>query len=69
MTDQYLGPLVSGDEITSELRKRKKKDVYKTVSGSSKKLIAEKVKLGRSWRLADGQKEREVNADGQGQAC
>ena len=45
MTDQYLGPLVSGEEITSELRSRKRKDVYKTVSGSSKKLIAEKVKL------------------------
>ena len=45
MTNQYLGPLVSGEEITSELRSRKRKDVYKTVSGSSKKLIAEKVKL------------------------
>ena len=53
MTDQYLGPLVSGDEITSELRNRKKKDVYKTVSGSSKKLIAEKVKLEEAdgWRM------------------
>ena len=53
MTDQYLAPLVSGDEITSELRKRKKKDVYKTVSGSSKKLIAEKVKLEEAdgWRM------------------
>ena len=45
MADQYLGPLVSGEEITSELRSRKRKYVYKTVSGSSKKLIAEKVKL------------------------
>ena len=53
MTDQYLGPLVSGDEITSELRKRKKKDVYKAVSGSSKKLIAGKVKLEEAdgWRM------------------
>ena len=52
MTDQYLGPLVSGDEITSELRIRKQKDVYKTVQGSSKKLIAEKVKLEEAdgWR-------------------
>ena len=52
MTDQYLGPLVSGHEITSELRRRKRKDVYKTVSGSSKKLIAEKVKLEEAdgWR-------------------
>ncbi len=53
MTDQYLGPLVSGDELTSELRKRKKKEVYKTVSGSSKKLIARKVKLEEAdgWRM------------------
>ena len=54
MTDQYLGPLVSGDEITTELRRRKRKDVYKTVSGSSKKLIAAKVKLEEAdgWRTA-----------------
>ncbi len=52
MTDQYLGPLVSGNEITTELRRRKKKDVYKTVSGSSKKIIAGKVKLeeAEGWR-------------------
>ena len=52
MTDQYLGPVVSGDEITSELRRRKRKHVYKSVSGSSKKLIAEKVKLEEAdgWR-------------------
>ena len=52
MTDQYLHPLVSGDEITSELKHRKKKDVYKTVFGSSKKLIAEKTKLEEvdGWR-------------------
>ena len=53
MTKQYLGPIVSGDEITSELRRRKSKDVYKTVTGSTKKLIAEKVKLEEfdGWRL------------------
>ena len=52
MTDQYLGPLVSGNEITTELRRRKRKDVDKTVSGSSKKLIAAKVKLEEAdgWR-------------------
>ena len=52
MTDQYLGPLVSGDQITTELRRRKRKDVYKTVSGSSKKLIAEKAKMEEAdgWR-------------------
>ncbi len=52
MTDQFLGPLVSGDEITAELKRRKKKDVYKSVSGSSKKLIAAKVRLAEAegWR-------------------
>ena len=52
MTDQYLGPLVSGDEITTELRRRKTKDVYKLVSGSSKKLIAAKARLeeAEGWR-------------------
>ena len=52
MTNQFLGPIVSGDEITTELRRRKSKYVYKTVSGSSKKLIAEKVKLEEAdgWR-------------------
>ncbi|MGI6851752.1 DGQHR domain-containing protein [Mesorhizobium sp. 1B3] len=52
MTEQPLGPLVSGDEITSELRRRKSKDVYKTITGSTKKLIAEKVKLEEAdgWR-------------------
>ena len=53
MTDQYLGPLVSGDEITSELRRRRRKDVYKTVSGSSKRLIAKKADLEEAdgWQM------------------
>lgn len=53
MPDEHLGPLVSGDQIKSELRHRKKKDVYKTVSGSSKRLIAQKVKLeeAEGWRV------------------
>ena len=53
MTEQYLGPLVSGDEISSELRRRKSKDLQKTVSGSTKKLIDEKVKLEEEdgWRV------------------
>ena len=69
MTDQYLGPLVSGDEIIAELRHRKKKDVYKTVTGNSKKIIAKRVKLEEAGRMADDQKKRQVNADGQGEAC
>ena len=53
MTDEYLGPLVSDDEITTELRSRKKKDIYKTVSGSSRNIIAAKVKLEEAdgWRI------------------
>ena len=52
MIDQYLGPLVSGDELTSELRRRKKKDVYKTVTGSSKRIISQKATLEEAdgWR-------------------
>ena len=54
MTDkqEYLGPLVLGDEIKTELRKRKQKDVYQSVSGSTKTLIAKKVKLAEAdgWR-------------------
>ena len=53
MTDQNLGPLVTGDEIASELRRRKKKDIFKTVTGSTKKLIAKKVRLEEAdgWRV------------------
>ncbi len=53
MTDEYLGPLVSGDEITTELRRRKNKDKFKTVSGSTRKIIADKVKAEEAdgWRM------------------
>ena len=53
MTDHHLGPLVTGDEIVTELRRRKKKDIYKTVTGSTKKLIAAKVRLEEAdgWRV------------------
>ncbi|MDE0508340.1 MAG: DGQHR domain-containing protein [Gammaproteobacteria bacterium] len=53
MTEQHLGPLVLGDEISSELRRRKSRDIYKSVSGSTKKLISEKVKLEEEdgWRV------------------
>lgn len=45
MTEEYLGPLVSGDELNSELRRRKSKDLFKTVSAPNKKLLAKKVQL------------------------
>ena len=52
MTDKYLAPIISGDEITPEFRRRRRKDVYKTVSGSSKKLIDQKARLEEAdgWR-------------------
>lgn len=52
MTEKHLGPIVSGNEITSELRRRKSKDIYKAVTGPNKKNIADKVKLEESegWR-------------------
>lgn len=51
MTDRtkYLGPLVSGAEIKSELRRRKKKNVEKTVRGPTKKVIAERVKAEKAY--------------------
>lgn len=53
MTKQHLHPLIDGDEITSELRRRKNKNQFKTVSGASKKVIAEKVRLeeAEGWRI------------------
>ena len=53
MTDEILGPVVIGDGIRKELRCRKSKDIYKSVSGSTKKLIAEKVVLEEQdgWRV------------------
>ena len=55
MTDKreaLLGPLLVGDDITTELRKRRKKDVYETVTASKKSLIAKKVELEEAdgWR-------------------
>lgn len=53
MAEDLLHPLVEGDEIAAELRRRKQKDVFKTVSGSTKKIIAGKVALEEEdgWRV------------------
>jgi DNA sulfur modification protein DndB len=53
VTDELVGPLIAGDEIAAELRRRRSQDIFKTVSGSTKKLIAEKVKLEEEdgWRV------------------
>ena len=50
---RYISPLLTGDEITSEIKRRKKPCVYKTVSGPSRKMIAEKVKREElaGWRV------------------
>lgn len=52
MIDQYLGPLITDDEIISELRRRKSTDQFQTVSAANKKLIAEKVEIEQKdgWR-------------------
>ena len=54
MNKQFLGPLIYEDELNSELNRRKKQDIFKSVSGSTKKLIDEKVRLEEleGWRTA-----------------
>ena len=53
MNGQLLGPIVSGTEIAPEIRLRRTKDVYRTITGSTKKLVAEKVRLEEidGWRV------------------
>lgn len=53
MDKANLGPVVSGEDLVSELRRRKRKDVQKTISGSSQKRIEQKVKLEEAdgWRI------------------
>lgn len=43
MTKDNLGPIISGNEISSELKRRKKKQIFQRVTAKDKKLIAEKV--------------------------
>ena len=52
MTEKHLGPIVSGEEIGTELRRRRRKEVQKTVSGSSRKHTDQKAKLEEAddWR-------------------
>ncbi len=53
MADDVMGPTVTGDDLDSELRQRKSKDIFHTVTGSTRKLIAEKVALEEQdgWRV------------------
>ena len=53
MTEQPLGPIIIGDDISYELRRRKSKDQFKAVTATNKKLIGDKVKLEEAdgWRV------------------
>ncbi|WP_155276028.1 hypothetical protein [Agrobacterium tumefaciens] len=68
MSEQHPGPIISGEAIASELRRRKSKDFYKTDTGSTKKLIAEKVALEERRRMARCQNEYQIDSNGSGQA-
>ena len=50
---QHLKTLITGEKIISELRLRKRKDLFKTVKASSKKLVDEKVKIEEmdGWKV------------------
>ena len=52
MTKDYLGPVLSGDDIKAELRRRRRKEVEKTVTGPSRRRIELKVQLEEKegWR-------------------
>ncbi|MHA7820279.1 MAG: DGQHR domain-containing protein [Erythrobacter sp.] len=54
MSNDALGPIIADDDIGIELRQRRQKDIFRTVTGSTKKLIAEKVALEEQdgWRVA-----------------
>ena len=53
MPHEYLGPIVTGDNLQSELRHRRSVDEFKAVTGASKKAISEKVALEEKegWRV------------------
>ena len=53
MTEEYLGPVVTGNDIVAELRRRRSKDIFLTVKGSTPQYVAEKVKLEEAdgWRF------------------
>lgn len=54
MSDQLLGPIVQREEIARELRSRRSRDIFKTVRGSTRKIVAEKVTLEQAdgWSIA-----------------
>ncbi len=54
MAKALLEPIIVGNEITSELRRRKSKDIYHTVKASNQKLLRQKVQLEEKdgWCIA-----------------
>ncbi len=54
MDKEYLTPIIAGDEITSELRRRRSKDRFQTIKATNKSRLAEKVKLEteEGWKVA-----------------
>ncbi len=53
MITQSLGPIISGNELTSELKQRKRKDQFKTVPLAKKKIMAHKMEREKAdgWRV------------------
>lgn len=53
MSEPLLTPLISGDEIKAELRKRRSPDIFNTIYASNPALLKEKVKLEEAdgWRI------------------
>lgn len=53
MSNEILGPLISGENLQSDLRQRKSRDIFHTVTASTRKLIQEKVALEEQdgWRV------------------
>lgn len=51
-TKEYLGPVLSGDGIKAELRRRRRKEVEKSVTGPTRRRIEQKVQLEEKegWR-------------------
>ena len=54
MSEELLGPIVAQEEIPRELRARRFSDVFKTIHGSTRQIIAKKVKLEQAdgWNIA-----------------
>ena len=54
MSNQLLGPIVQKEHIARELRSKRSPAIFKTVRGSSRRFVAEKVRLEQAdgWSIA-----------------